>query len=169
MTCRILLSVISLWVAFVPVSAQVDGEGPPTPYRLTERSFFQEGYLGLCMRSTLQLPIEGGFILDPLGFNGLFWNFKVRNINWRFRGDQSKVEHITGTGTYHVGGQFISEHRLLLDLQVGDESPQHFDSGVVIGGANFPDIDIAISVGGTVCFDRVINFHAQPAPSPARR
>ncbi len=162
---RILLSVVLLWVAFVPVSAQVDGEGPPTPYRLTDESFFQEGCFGLCMCPILLLPLEGGFILDPVGFDGLFWNFEVRNINWRFRGKQSKVEHITGTGTYRVGGEFIVEHQLSLDLQISDEAPQHFDSGLVIGGGDFPEIDIVVSVGGMVCFDRVIAFHAWPVPS----
>jgi hypothetical protein len=71
---------------------------------------------------------------------------------------------ITGSGTYRIGGEFARQHQLVLELTIGDETPQQFDSGLIPGGAAFPDmLPIVISINGMVCFDTVIDIRSSLA------
>jgi len=57
-------------------------------------------------------------------------------------------------------GEFALQQQLSLDLQVGGDKVQHFDSGLVTGPAPFPEIKATISVNGQVCFDTVFEVSA---------
>jgi hypothetical protein len=46
---------------------------------------------------------------------------------------------------------------------VGQEPPEHYDSGTIPGGSEFPAIVIEISVHGQYCFDTVMRIHAKPS------
>ncbi len=46
---------------------------------------------------------------------------------------------------------------------MGGDPVQHLGSGQVVGGFEFPRIDITISVNGIWCFDTVIHVNAVPA------
>jgi hypothetical protein len=93
----------------------------------------------------------------------LFREFAVIFVDWKLeRGDE--VVPITGSGRYSVGGEFAVQQRMELDLRVGDGPAQHFDSGLVAGGGEFPEIDVRISVNQQVCFDTVIDILASPLP-----
>ena len=52
-----------------------------------------------------------------------------------------------------------------LDLRVGDQPVQHFDSGLVVGGGGFPELDVRVSVNGQFCYDTVIDVIASPFAS----
>jgi hypothetical protein len=61
-----------------------------------------------------------------------------------------------------VGGEFAAQHRLSLELDVGDDPTTHYDSGWVIGGTTFPQLDIVASINGVECYDTVIAVKAGP-------
>ncbi len=144
----------------------------PKLHELTGASSFQRGCFPPCECPLMEpLPLVGTFVLSPVGFDGLFRIYSVRDVSWDVLGQNAPL-HISGSGTYRVGGEFALMHQLELDLKVGDRSVQHFDSGLVIGGAEFPAIHAVISVSGMTCYDTVITVDAKPAatqPPPLPR
>src|SRR5437016_13893593 len=87
----------------------------------------------------------------------------VTDVNWLVSiGGTDTI--VTGSGTYKFGGEFALQQQLSLDLQVGGDKVQHFDSGLVTGPAPFPDIKVTISANGQVCFDTVFEVTASPVP-----
>jgi hypothetical protein len=106
---------------------------------------------------------QGTFVLTANGFDGLFDQFVVTEVNWKVTLPDGEVR-VTGSGTYRVGGEFAIQHQLSLDLKVGDDPVQHFDSGLVAGGGDFPRINITISIHGQYCFDTVFSLDAAPIP-----
>src|SRR6266478_2845398 len=135
-----------------------------TLYRLNKDSTFQQGCFPPCLCPImLAMPVKGTFVLTPAGFDGLFDTYAVTDVNWlvSISGTETTV---TGSDTYKVGGEFALEQQLSLDLQVGGDKVQHFDSGLVTGPAPFPDIKVTISVNGQVCFDTVFEVNASPVP-----
>jgi hypothetical protein len=111
----------------------------------------------------IAVPVKGTFVLTPTGFDGLFNTYAVTDVNWLVSiGGTDTI--VTGSGTYKVGGEFALLQQLSLDLQVGTNKVQHFDSGLVSGPAPFPDIKVAISVNDQQCFDTVFQVSASPVP-----
>ena len=134
-------------------------------YSLRPDSTFQRGCFGACDCAIGQLErIAGTFALVPLGTTPRPSEFAVVDVSWQVS-DSSDVP-VSGFGTYKLGGQSAAEQELSLLLRVGDEEPVHFDSGLVPVGGNFPAIDIRISVSGAICYDTVIDVHAQPHKRP---
>src|SRR5262245_20802427 len=137
-----------------------------TSYALAPESGLTQGCFEPCMCpiSTLQ-PLRGTFLLaervptEP----SLFREFVVFMVDWKLaRGDGTLA--ISGSGLYRVGGEFASQQRMELDLRIGDAPAQHFDSGWVVGGGLFPNLDVRVSVHGQVCYDTVIDILASPLP-----
>ncbi len=121
-----------------------------TLYRLNQDSTFQQGCFAPCLCPIMvAVPVKGTFVLTPTGFDGLFNTYAVTDVNWlvSIGGTETTV---TGSGTYKIGGEFALQQQLTLDLQVGADKVQHFDSGLVTGPAPFPDIKVTISVNGQV-------------------
>jgi hypothetical protein len=107
--------------------------------------------------------LRGTFALTPIEPHPLFNQFAVTDVNWLVTlGDEES--RITGSGTYRIGGEFARMHQLELDLRLGDQPLEHFDSGFVLGGAEFPQIKIRISISGESCFDTVIQVSAESVP-----
>jgi hypothetical protein len=117
-----------------------------------------------CPISTLQ-PLRGTFLLaERLPPGPLFREFVVFMVDWKLaRGDETVP--ITGSGLYRVGGEFAVQQQMELDLRIGDGPAQHFDSGLVVGGGLFPDLDVRVSVNGQFCYDTVIDILASPLPA----
>src|SRR6266496_1989597 len=135
-----------------------------TLYRLNQDSTFQQGCFAPCLCPIMvAVPVKGTFVLTPTGFDGLFDTYAVTDVNWlvSIGGTDTTV---TGSGTYKFGGEFALQQQLSLDLQVGGDKVQHFDSGLVTGPAPFPDIKVTISVNGQVCYDTVVQVSASPVP-----
>jgi hypothetical protein len=136
----------------------------PILYRLDKGSQYQQGCFGPCLCAVLiSEPVQGTFVLTATGFDGLFTTYAVTDINWMVTIGGTDT-FVTGSGTYKIGGEFALQQELALDLQVGDDAPQHFDSGLVTGPAPFPNISVAVSLNGQVCFDTVFQVNASPVP-----
>jgi hypothetical protein len=92
-----------------------------------------------------------------------FKRFAVQDVFWLVRIWGRDVP-VTGWGRYQVGGEPIQQ-RLELDLRVGDEPVQHFDSGLVTPEPpGFPRIDVRVSIHGERGFDQVFDLRAVPFP-----
>ena len=151
-------------VAAGPADAQIATASARTLYRLNEDSTFERGCFPPCLCPVLiGAPVRGTFVLTPTGFDGLFSTFAVTDVSWVVAIDGTDTI-VTGRGTYRIGGEFALQQELTLDLQVGSDKVQHFDSGLVPTQAVFPNIKVTISVNGQVCFDTVFNVSASPAP-----
>jgi hypothetical protein len=158
----IFLAISLAALAVVPAGAQ-STEPARVPYYLTTKSTFQEGCFDPC-DCLLEQPrkVLGVFFLHPATSDPLFTYYDVTDIQWIVLplGDPMRI---TGSGTYRVGGEVAIQHQLELDLQVGGGPIEHFDSGLLAGGGEFPEIHIPISIHGMVCYDMVIQVHARPA------
>jgi len=133
-------------------------------YKLAKSSTFQKGCFPPCLCPVVQNGTEQGtFVLTADGFDGLFDKYVITEVNWNVTTPNGDLR-VTGSGTYRVGGEFAVQQQLSLDLKVGDDSVQHFDSGLVAGGGDFPRIVITISIHGQVCFDTVFSLDASPVP-----
>jgi len=118
-----------------------------------------------CLTQSPQ-PVEGVFVMIEVSGQDAapFREFAIPALRWRTRIDGEEVS-IAGSGSYRVGGEFAQLQQLELDLQIGSSPEQHFDSGLVVGGGEFPKLDVSISVNGGFCFDTVIDVVAQPIVS----
>jgi hypothetical protein len=168
--CLLLFLVIAA-AATVPARAQTK---PETLYSLNEGSSFEQGCFPPCeCPGMIDVPAQGTFLLMPTGFDGYFYTYAVRDVNWTVTlGGTSTL--VTGSGTYRVGGEVALQQELSLDLQVGEGGKvEHFDSGLV--GVSrpvsqpLPTIKLAISINGQVCFDKVFNVSASPMPEETPR
>ena len=93
--------------------------------------------------------------MDPL-----FTYYRVSNVRWTVPDATSNLT-ILGSGTYKVGGEFAVQQQMSLELSVGGGAPQHFDSGLVTGGGEFPRININVSLHqNKACIDTVIHVDA---------
>jgi len=134
----------------------------PTVYELVQGSTYQTGCFPPCACPVMsETPVEGMFRLAFTGADPLFSHYAITEVKWLVRIGEQEIL-ITGAGTYKTGGEFALTHQLELDLAVGGNAPQHFDSGTVPGGGSFPKIDIVISIHGMQCFDTVIHVIAAP-------
>ena len=111
----------------------------------------------------IAVPVKGTFVLTPTGFDSLFTTYTVSDVNW-IVSIGGTATTVTGSGTYKIGGEFALQQELSLDLQVGTNKVQHFDSGLVTGPAPVPDIKATVSVNGQACFDTVFDVSASPVP-----
>jgi len=136
-------------------------------YALQKESGFTQGCFDPCM-CPIQMtqPVEGSFALIERSSDapGLFREFDVRAVQWLVKRGANPIR-ITGSGRYRVGGEVALTQQLELDLQLGGGPLQHFDSGLVPGGGDFPAIDVRISINGEFCYDTVIDVVAVPVAS----
>jgi len=162
----LLLAVVAAMLALgVPAAFAQGASDALTIYRLNPGSSFQQGCFPPCLCPVLeQAQVRGTFVLMPTGFDGLFQTFDIADVNWTASVGDSELR-MTGSGTYKVGGEVAVQQQLALDLTVGDAPVQHFDSGLVSGGGQFPDISVTISIHGQVCFDTVLGVDASPVPA----
>jgi hypothetical protein len=155
-------TVITVRAAPVP-AAQIH------PYRLQSGSTVQQGCFPPCACPLgAPQPLRGSFALVELSATPLFREFAVVQVNWRVAGAATPLPSpIRGSGFYRVGGEVAVLQQLSLDLRVGATPVQHFDSGLVSGGGDFPVLDITISLNGLHCFDTAIHVHALPSMTSA--
>ncbi|MGH9866902.1 MAG: hypothetical protein ACREAA_01890 [Candidatus Polarisedimenticolia bacterium] len=130
-------------------------------YTLRKDGSFESGCFAPCMCPILlQAPVRGGFRLVFDRSDGLFDHYRVENVRWTVRLGADDLP-VTGSGTYRIGGELARQHQLALDLQVGTEPVQHFDSGLVVPPTPFPRIDARISINEEYCHDSVFDVHAR--------
>lgn len=135
---------------------------PVTLYGLAGKSSYQEGCFGPC-ECALRPPvaITGTFLLSP-GASPTFERvFNITDVLWKTQGAAGDIQ-LTGSGTYTLGGEFAATQQLILDLSANGAAPVHYDSGVVVGGGEFPAIDIQIQTPPTLCHGAIITVQARP-------
>ncbi len=138
-----------------------------TIYELRPESSVSQGCFAPCMCPiALFEGLRGSFVLleRPQPEPSLFRQFTILFVQATLQRGNDFIP-IKGSGRYSVGGEFASLQRLEMDLMLGDEPAQHFDSGLVVGGGDFPIIDARISVNGQFCYDTVIDLVAAPIAS----
>ena len=150
----------------IVIDADLVPENQIQPYALVPGSTFQRGCFDPCdCLLGPELPMIGKFALVPLVDEPpAFTEFAVVNVDWYvlFNSVSDSIP-IRGFGTYQLLGDFTLQHRLALDLLVGDEERTHFDSGAVPGGFEFPIIDAIATVNNMVCHDTVLHVIGHPA------
>jgi len=166
LTCGV---VVLAAVVLAPSVGAVDqlGAGDGSIYRLTPESSFQEGCFPPCMCPIMiREGVRGTFNLRYTGLDGVLETYAVDDVNWTVPGDPGPMR-IIGSGTYAIGSPnpiTVIQHRMELDLQVGDEPVQHFDSGWVALGS-WSSVNIAVSLNGMYCWDTAIFIDALPVPA----
>ena len=147
----------------LPAAAQTS-PGPSTIYQLASNSQFITGCFAPCLCPVLYPSrLQGTFVLREIGFDGLYTNYEVSNVQWVLP-DLTKPVQVRGSGTYRVGGEVAIQQQLALDLTFDSGAPLHFDSGLVAGGGGFPAIDIRTSLHQErACTDSVFDVKASPA------
>lgn len=152
-------------LAFAFVVATLASAGPAgaVPYVLEKGSTFEYGCFDPCECPILLAgDVRGSFALDYLHSDPLYAHYAVKDVAWKIpRGDHTIG--VTGSGEYRIGGEFALTQQLVLDLSVGGGPIQHFDSGLRVGGIDFPAIDIAVAVHGFYCYDTSFVIQAVPA------
>jgi len=130
-------------------------------YTLRKDSRMQSGCFGPCECPVLvQGPVEGRFRLRFQGFDGLYDNYAVDDLRWIVH-EPSQDVVVTGSGSFRIGGEVALQQQLSLDLVVGTDPVEHFDSGLVTPTSSFPNIDARISIHGEICHDTVFDLHAR--------
>jgi len=161
---RLVAAVAGLLVLGVPAAFAQGTSDASTIYRLNPKSNFQRGCFAPCLCPILERAgVRGTFVLTPTGFDGLFNTYAVTDVNW-IVASRDSARRVTGSGTYKVGGEVAVQEQLVLDLTIGDDPVERFDSGLQPVGAKFPEISITLSIRGQVCFDTVFLVDASPVP-----
>lgn len=130
-------------------------------YKLTEESHYIEGCFDPCMCPIfMNISLQGSFQLLPVSQteDGAF--FDVLAVDWAFI-QEGEIVPVSGSGLYQVEAE---QHRLTLDLKVGDDPVQHFDSGLVPLQSELPGISISVALNDFFCYDYVFGIIAIPAP-----
>ena len=130
-----------------------------TLYRLVERSAYEEGCFDPCMCPIMfNETLRGTFAVEPLAGEVGAAGLRISEVHWNFV-QGTDVVAVTGSGLYT---REPLQHRLELDLQLGDQPPQRFDSGLVALSGEFPTLSIAVAVNGFFCYDRAFVIEAEP-------
>jgi hypothetical protein len=157
--------VASLPALMAPPAASQTSASSSVHYRLDDNATFQRGCFDPCACPVMeQGPVKGTFRLTPSGSDPLFQYYAVTNVNWTATLPNGTMLPIQGSGTFKIGGEFAIQEQLSLDLIVGNDPVQHFDSGVVAPRVSFPLLDLTISIHGVYCNDTVIQVRARPFP-----
>ena len=155
------LSSLALGAGFAAVTLLPSMAAAQLHYRLAPESTFEAGCFAPCLCPVMiRSGVSGTFVAVPLEPDGSYQVFAVRDLKWYVPGPALAVR---GSGTYRIDTAALVQ-RLELDLQVGDDPVEHYDSGLVPVKAKFPDIDVVISVHGMYCRDTVFGVQAQFVP-----
>jgi hypothetical protein len=152
-----------LTLAGIALNTTRAASGASVAYTLNDQSRFEYGCFGPCACPVLSSgPVSGTFALTRTTIDPPFVHYALTGAQWHVVLGGKPVT-IVGSGENKVGGEFAVQHQLTLDLTVDSNPPQHFDSGVVSGGGDFPAVNIDIAVHGFFCLDTVIVLRSQPA------
>jgi hypothetical protein len=150
---------------FSTVAPAGSTDSAPVLYRLNSASTYQDGCFPPCLCPIMiEQSLRGTFLLTPIVITGTYNNYQIDDVNLVVAGFDPPLL-ITGKGQYTIFAEFAALNRLELDLSVGGEPVQHFDSGWVTGGNDFPKIDIVVSINGMFCHDTVLHIDAGPLPA----
>jgi len=139
---------------------------PSAPGQASAYQLLHDSYLvddcPICGRPTIQVPLRGTFNLRLLSQNTVFTRYAVEDI--QFAGaDRYRV---TGSGTYEVGGEFVLQQKMTLQVFIDDGSSNRlcfFTNTTAIVERLWPMIDITLDqTNGT--FAQVYSLRLAAAP-----
>jgi len=153
------------WDIAITIDASPVPENVIRRYSLVDGSTFQRGCYDPCdCPLGPEIPMRGTFGLVPLSEDPSYSEYAVVNVDWNVLASSvNEVFPIKGCGKYLIHAEFVVQHRMGLHLSIGGEERAHFDSGLVIGGSEFPRIDIVVSMNGMECYDTVLHVVAEPS------
>jgi hypothetical protein len=147
--------VLCSWFGFSTVEASAR-----IKYLLNNESEYHYGCVPPCDCPVHMTPISGTFTLVHVKTDSLYVYYSVQNIAWKVDlGD--RILKIKGKGRYRIGGEFALTHQLELDLIIDGEEV-HLDSGLVVGGSEFPNISILAEQLDAYCRGIGIFVSAKP-------
>ena len=170
--CRFVLSIFLVngaapslaaprWVRIVPSLQFISDR----VYLLEADSTFERGCFDPCQCIWSEHgTVRGTFRLMYAGVEEGFRVYRVEDVNWMVTTSAYDI-HVTGDGIYRTGRAFNTQplvQRLELDLAVGDQPVEHFDSGFV-PAQNSAAIDLILSANAMDCFDTVFSMRARPS------
>jgi hypothetical protein len=131
-------------------------------YVLENEATYVEGCFDPC-DCPIMAPtgLEGSFLLTPAGGDGEFLNYELSQLSWLVMWQGEVFHRVEGTGVFRLD-ENGKRQQLLLNLSFDGEAPLAFDSGVVPLEAEFPELDVTVSMNGMVCYDRVFHLVAVP-------
>jgi hypothetical protein len=131
--------------------------------RLGKESTWRQDCFGACACALGQpAAIAGTLLLNRQDANPPYATYAVSDVDWMVQAADG-LRRITGSGTYTIGGDGVLMQRLQLDLRTNAGPVEHFDSGFVAGGAEFPSIDTTVGANDQVCLDTAIHVLVKPA------
>ena len=139
----------------------------PIQYQLSPASNLQYGCFGPCACPVLfSGPVKGDFTLYRTSVDPLWTHYALLNIRWSYTiadgNGAVHTSHVTGSGTYEIGGEFALMQRLTLDVVTDDTLPQHYDSGYTTPPVGFPIISADAHLHAGACTDSVFHIVAGP-------
>jgi hypothetical protein len=148
----------------VPARAQVLD---PIQYQLSPESKLEYGCFGPCECPVVfSDPVKGDFTFYRTSVDPLWTHYALLNIRWTYTAPDGnggvRTAHVTGSGTYEIGGEFALMQRLTLDVVTNDTLPQHFDSGYVPPPVAFPLIRADAHLNLSSCRDSIFHIVAGP-------
>jgi hypothetical protein len=148
----------------VPGRAQVLD---PIQYQLSPQSKLEYGCFGPCECPVIFTdPIKGDFTFYRTSVDPIWTHYALLNIRWTYTAPDGnggvRTAHVTGSGTYEIGGEFALTQRLTLDLVTNDTLSQHFDSGYVPPPLAFPLISADAHLDVNSCRDSIFHIVAGP-------
>lgn len=157
-----LASVLALAIlaSGVPSAGAQTGTSKVMTYKLEPDARFETGCFAMCDCAIVTHPLKGTFLLQHDHFDPLFDYYTVSDVRWVVS-DANTYLTLTGSGVYKIGGEFAIQHQLILDLSQDGEPARHFDSGLVLGGGEFPNIVIDVSLHqNSACVDTLLHVDA---------
>ncbi|MFO0840169.1 MAG: hypothetical protein U1D55_16800 [Phycisphaerae bacterium] len=132
-------------------------------YNLGLGSTYQEGCFAPCACPLSgEQPMRGKLTLVKLADGPLFTEYAVIGVDTFVIWPAAPSLRLMGGGSYRVGGEVAVTHQMKLTLADSFGRVDNFDSQLVIGGSNFPFIDITMTINNFFCYDRVLRWYAAP-------
>lgn len=167
---RIMMQRLTFGAALLAGSASVahaQTTFTPVTYELQPNSSMQEGCLGPCLCAMFWYgDMTGTFemaqtIPAPLNFE----TYTITDIDWHVSNFIGNSFHVSGSGTYTIGGLAVNEQRLTLDLVIDGQALDQHDSGWVIvdPAVPFPAISALTGQNDFICYDQMFQVDAEPA------
>lgn len=148
-------------VAVTPAAAQFY-DGRARLYRLEPESTFQRGCFPPCLCPYLETArLSGSFRLGLASVGNVFDFYDVSRVRFKVVRSSTDALPITGAGQYKVS-TVAGIQQMWLDLAVGADPPERFDSGEVALQVAFPRIAVTVSINGGYCHDTVLDLRARP-------
>jgi hypothetical protein len=152
----------SLSASLVASACIAGASGDSVAYEVGPASSFLKGCFPPCLCPLTGFALTGSFVLTPSREPSRVTLYDVGNVVFLATTDETFVT-LTGSGTYSIAGGANDLQRLELELAVGTDAPEHFDSGWLPVEVPWPAISIEVPMGDMTCFDQVLELVAAPA------